>query len=197
MNPVASAIAAKLARLAWKMARCWAVADVRDVSVWVGRAKVKPVSQAEAIDAGYGGKSPCYRITQCPSDPLRMRHLKSGAEYAIADDLVTDYGSIPALASKLSPDWLKVQPTDARRAYALHDAIYRDGGVWMREGATGSFRFVRCTRATADLLMWQGLSSEPGMNNASARLIYRAVRLGAGFAWRRHAKRRALLLARE
>lgn len=196
MNPIVLAIIAKLGKLAWKHARIWAVADLKDVARWAGRFREIPATMEETLAAGFSGGRPCFRLTIDAHDPLRMIHLKSGFEYAVATDLITDFGSIPRAATIAAPEWLQLKPTDAKRSFALHDSAYRDGGVWFRENAGAEWKFIRIQRAVADMLMWQGMSGED-MNNISARAIYRAVRIGAGWSWRCHANRRANRLARK
>ena len=65
--------------------------------------------------------------------------------------------------------------------------MYDAGGVWVRDPAIpkSDWVFVPTERVFGDILLLWGLSAE-GANNATMQAVYRAVRVGAGAAWKNH-----------
>jgi hypothetical protein len=86
-------------------------------------------------------------------------------------------------------EMLDLDPAAFKKTYHLHDSVYDEGGVWVRDPAIpkSDWVFVECERVFGDILMLWGLSAE-GANNATLQAVYRAVRVAAGKAWENHGK---------
>ena len=175
-----AALAAELAALAKKYAskqfRKWASADAKDRGEFRGRGSYRKLPEKDM-----------YRMTLDPDDPLRLFGYETGHEYRAPFSLDCDFGSIPESVRPVSADGLlKLGPLDFWRSYGLHDAGYRDGGLFIRDPAGSlEWTFVALDRVHVDVVLLWGLTAE-GANNATLQAVYRAVRLGAGIPWRRH-----------
>lgn len=112
-------------------------------------------------------------------------HEPDGPEWVMAGTgFVTDFGSIPRIL------WVfpSFHPNGRfRRAYVIHDKLYRDPVILTRspEGVAG----VRiCHRDEADAILLEAVDVL-GANWLARRVIYRGVRLGGWHAWSKHRKR--------
>ena len=175
------AIAAKILKDA---AVRYANGDEPDAGEWRGKYKVTNIGVAE----GRLGNVAIYRCEIDASDPLRLFHRKSRLEFSFVQPVFhTDLGSIPVLAQDIKQ--LRLKPDAFPRSYVLHDAIYANAAVKVRDPAKAApWTTMKAKRADADVLLYVGLSCE-GATRAEASAIYRAVQAFGGFAWRRHRKR--------
>lgn len=174
------AIAAKLLKDA---AVRFANGDEPDEGEWRGKFKLVKIGVAE-------GKFDSVSIYRCEidaDDPLRLFHRKSRLEFSFAQPVFhTDLGSIPWFVQGIKQ--LRLKPDAFPRSYLLHDAIYSKSSMRVRDPAKDAPWIVMPSkRSDADVLLHVGLSCE-GATRAEAAAIYRAVRAGAGFAWRKHRK---------
>ena len=180
-SALASIVAAFLAREAKNVVSGWAKRDARDHGEWRGKALKVPLGNG------------MYRIVSDPDDPLRFYSYRTKLEYRTVLDLECDLGSIPPFLRGVGGELLALEPEDFWRSYWLHDGLYKEAGIWVRDPANPKsiWIFVPAVRVHADVLMFWGISAE-GANNATLQAVYRAVRAGAHIAWRNHRRERPL-----
>ena len=187
MTPFLSALVSFLARKAAAYAQELAMTSTRSRGTFAGTAIEIPVEPAEAIRAGYGPKTPCVFVMPTDLDPLRFVH-ESGTQYLISSG-VSDGGSTPPILRGPCKEWADLQPFGKlKRAFFFHDGLYRDAGCFVRKDDASEWEWMRVTREMADLLFFQAMTACDG-HNLETWGIYRAVALGAGFAWDSHRSR--------
>jgi hypothetical protein len=107
--------------------------------------------------------------------PLRYQSPRLGATVVIPAEFVTDLASVP----RLPLTWF-VAGGRAPRASVLHDYPYQ-ARHWLLEGGG----IVEVDRETADGVFWEAMLADPigGTGPVIARLMWAAVRVGAGVRW--------------
>lgn len=165
----------------------WSREDARDRGEWRGKARYRKLDEREKATAGYAADAEMYRVTLDESDPLRLFSYETGHEYRPAMAFDCDFGSIPEPFQKVTLDGIvNFDPLAFKRSYGTHDSGYQSGGLWVRDAnESPNWTFVKMPRVHVDVVLLWGLSSEDA-DNATLQMVYRAVRAGAGFAWRRH-----------
>jgi len=100
---------------------------------------------------------------------------------------ITDFASVPRLFWRLIPPWGKYS-----RASVIHDYLYKTGNlveaIAGEEVTTGK---KPDARKDADLV-FLALMRNLGVSSWQSYLIYRAVRIGGGRAWKRYRKKENL-----
>jgi hypothetical protein len=174
---LAGFVASFLAEEAIKFAGAWAKKNASDLGEWRGK----------AIKIPQGGG--LYRIVCDPEDPLRFYSYRTKLEYRTKMDFICDLGSIPPMLRGVGGELLALEPEDFWKSYWLHDGLYEEAGVWVRDPSNPDsiWVFVDSKRVHADILLYWCLSAE-GANNATLKAVYEAVRVGAGIPWRNHRK---------
>ena len=188
MSIEAAALAA-LGKYVAGLGKKWANADARDLGEWRGSASFKKVGDASNKFLGIPvGRTVFHDVCLPPDDPLRLYSYVTKHEYRGKLILkASDLGSIHPIFRHIGGDTLDLDPQAFPKSYHLHDSVFDDGGVWVRdpEQAKSDWVFVETERVFADILLLWGLSAE-GANNATMQAVYRAVRVGAGAAWKNH-----------
>lgn len=187
---VGALLAKAIARYAKEKIVKWAREDARDRGEWRGRATWRKLSAAEKAAAGHDPNANMYRVKLDRIDPMRLYCPETGHEYRTDMEFDCDFGSIPEPFQEVSFDGsLKLDPLDFKASYGTHDNGYDKGGLWVRDpDRPGSdWVFVSMPRVQIDVVLLWGLSAEDA-NNATLQAVYRAVRAGGGFAWRKHRK---------
>ena len=190
VETVAAMLAKAVAKYAKQKLEKWAREDARDRGEWRGLATWRKLSVAENAAAGHDPKAEMYRVRLDREDPLRLFSRETGHEYRTDFEFDCDFGSIPEPFQEVSFDGaLKLDPLDFKASYGAHDNGYGKGGLWVRDpdrpGA--DWVFVAMPRVQIDVVLLWGLSAEDA-NNATLQAVYRAVRAGGGFVWRKHRK---------
>ncbi len=200
MSAIAAKLAKRLASIALDYARNWAMKEARVRGEFRGKFGLEIDAAPEvALQAGYRAGTPCKFVVNSPLDPLHFAH-ESGYDYMFDTPLVTDGGSTPKLARKACKDWADLEPFGKFRwAFYMHDAGYRDAGLWVRlpkevgvahgfeimPGGKTDWVWFPMSRAMVDTILFQSMPSLGGANG-EVNAIFRAVRLGGGKAWKRH-----------
>lgn len=186
-----SSVSAILAKVALKLIREWAHKSARKRGEWRGAwAQESAVDPVAAAQAGYRG-SDCRLVVNSTDDPRRWGH-ESGAEYMADTPLVTDGGSIPALAAEHCAKWADFDPFGRfKDAFYFHDSAYRDAGCWVRLSPSNEWDWMPLTRAQADTLLFQQMPSTGG-RQGEVNAIFRALRLFGGRAWKAHRRRKTV-----
>lgn len=170
----------------------WAHADAKDLGEWRGSASFTKVGEEKVKFFGIPvGRTVFHDVDLPPDDPLRLYSFVTRHEYRGSLHLkASDLGSIPPIAQPIGGQLLDLNPVAFKKSYHLHDSVYADGGVCVRDPAIqkSDWVFVECERVFGDILLLWGLSAE-GANNATMQAVYRAVRAGAGTAWENHRER--------
>lgn len=184
----AKSVAAILAKVAWKLVRAWAHKSARKRGEWRGEwAQESAVDPVAAAQAGYRTR-PCRLVVNSTDDPRRWVH-ESGTEYMADTPLVTDGGSVPAIAVEHCAKWADLQPFGKfKDAFFFHDAAYRDAGCWVRLSPAGEWDWMPLSRAQADTLLFQQMPSTGG-RQGEVNAVFRALRLFGGPAWKAHRRR--------
>lgn len=92
----------------------------------------------------------------------------------IPKGFITDFASVPWPASMLFP-----KDGDHNQAAVLHDWLYSMLGILPDR----TYIRIDCDKIFLEAMVVLGV------NKFKRRVMYRAVRLGGGFGWRKHAKR--------
>jgi hypothetical protein len=190
MSVEAVALAA-LGKYVAGLGKKWAKANARDLGEWRGSAAFTKVSdQVVRLFGLTVGRTSFYNVSLPPDDPLRLYSFVTKHEYRgrlILNE--SDLGSIHPILRPIGGEMLDLDPAAFKKTYHLHDSVYDEGGVWVRDPAIpkSDWVFVECERVFGDILMLWGLSAE-GANNATLQAVYRAVRVAAGKAWENHGK---------
>lgn len=101
--------------------------------------------------------------------PYNRYSQRLGRWIAVPQGTETDLASVPRLLLAVVDD-----DGPHARAAVIHDYIYRNPGL-----------FPRISRKQADQIM-DDLMAEDGVGRFKRWIIYRAVRLGGGRAWRKY-----------
>lgn len=164
----------------------WAHADAKDLGEWRGSASFTKVGEETVKFLGLpAGRTSYFDISLPPADPLRLYSYVTKHEYRGALALkASDLGSIHPLLRPIGGELLDLDPVAFKKSYHLHDSVYGEGGVWVRDPAIpgSDWVFVGCERVFGDILLMWGLTAE-GANNATLQAVYRAVRAGAWIPW--------------
>lgn len=170
----------------------WGKADARDMAQWRGSATFTQVDSEKCKILGIPyAETGFYDVELSESDPLRLYSNTTKHEYRTRMVLRhSDLGSIPPAFRKVGGEYLNFDPAAFKKTYGLHDGVYLDGGVWVRDPANpkSDWVFVECERVFSDILLLWGLSAE-GANNVTLQAVYRSVRIGADKAWENHRNR--------
>ena len=179
----------EIAKYAKREIEKWAREDSRDRGEWRGKARYRKLDEREKSVAGYSAGDEMYRVALDESDPLRLFSYETGHEYRPAMSFDCDFGSIPEPFQEVTLDGIvNLDPLAFRRSYCTHDSGYQSGGLWVRDPKESpEWTFVKMPRVHVDVVLLWGLSAEDA-DNATLQMVYRAVRAGAGFAWRKHRK---------
>lgn len=147
--------------------------------------KIKPHVHGEWLGSlEYDKDGPLYLVRQPAKEPLRLYIPELGYEYAYRGGFESDGGSIPVAFRAIKK--LRLRPDEFLRSYFLHDYAYANAAVYVRPlGTADVWSRMPLDRAMADCLLYVGLTAEDA-TLAEARAIYRAVRIGGSFAWRKH-----------
>ena len=187
MSAFVSALIPILAKKAQEYAEDWAKKDARSRGTFCGSCAEYPVDSVAAVQAGYSANTKCVFLFPDLSDPLRLVH-ESGVQYLVGS-CVSDGGSTPPPLREPCKEWIDLEPFGKlKRAFFLHDCIYRDGGVFVRRSDDEDWQWMKCTKKMADLIFFQAMTA-CGANNIECRAIYAAVLVGAGIAWKNHRNR--------
>ena len=167
----------------------WAREDACDRGEWRGKAHFHKLDARELDAAGYDASAEMYRVRLDDGDPLRFYSYETKHEYRPALAFDCDFGSIPEPFQEITLDGvLNLDPLAYKMSYGTHDSGYACGGLWVRDPADShEWVFVKMPRVHVDVVLLWGLSAE-GADNATLQMVYRAVRAGAGFAWKEHRK---------
>ena len=180
---------AALGKYAAGLGKKWAHADAKDLGEWRGSASFTKIGEEKAKFFGIPvGRTVFHDVDLPPADPLRLYSFVTKHEYRGMLNLkASDLGSIHPLLRPIGGELLDLDPVSFKKTYHLHDSVYDEGGVWVRDPANpkSDWVFVECERVFGDILLLWGLSAE-GANNATLQAVYRAVRAGAGMAWENH-----------
>lgn len=191
MSIEAVALAA-LGKCAADLGKKWAKADAKDLGEWRGSASFVKVSEERAGFFGLPvGRTSYYNVSLPPDDPLRLYSYVTKHEYRGQLTLnATDLGSIHPLLRPIGGELLDLDPVSFKKSYYLHDSVYDEGGIWVRDPANpkSDWVFVETERVFADILLLWGLSAE-GANNLTMRAVYDFVRKFAGIPWNNHRRR--------
>lgn len=186
---IEAAVLGALGKYAADLGRKWAKADAKDLGEWRGSASFTKVGEEKARFFGLPvGRTVFHDVSLPPADPLRLYSFITKHEYRGMLNLkASDLGSIPPILRPIGGELLDLDPVAFKKSYHLHDSVYEEGGVWVRDPAIpeSDWVFVPCERVFADILLLWGLSAE-GANNATLQAVYRAVRAGAGIPWKNH-----------
>jgi hypothetical protein len=124
-----------------------------------------------------------WRVRTDPADPCRLFVAETGLEYRWDGEFWSDGGSIPKAFQ--GAKHLRLRPDSFPRSYFLHDDVYANWRVFVREDGTKEWRRVPVTRLEADTLLYVGLVAECA-TALEARVIFRAVRMFGHHAWNAH-----------
>lgn len=167
----------------------WAHADAKDLGEWRGSASFTKVGEEKVKFFGIPvGRTVFHDVSLPPADPLRLYSYVTKHEYRGMLNLkASDLGSIHPILRPIGGELLDLDPVAFKKSYHLHDSVYEEGGVWVRDPANpkSDWVFVECERVFGDILLLWGLSAEAA-NNATMQAVYRAVRAAAGKAWENH-----------
>ena len=186
---IEAAVIGALGKYAADLGKKWAKADAKDLGEWLGSASFTKIGEEAVKFLGLpAGRTSYFDISLPPADPLRLYSHITKHEYRGALTLkASDLGSIHPLLRPIGGELLDLDPVAFKKTYHLHDSVYDEGGVWVRDPAIpkSDWVFVECERVFGDILLLWGLSAE-GANNATMRTVYAGVREFAGIPWKNH-----------
>ena len=189
MNQIIIAVLAILRRKAVKWAKETAMSSATPRGEWIGKYQIMtPVSGLAGLQAGFSASTKCCLVVNDPDDPRRWRHFESGYEYMAETPIVTDGGSTPKWLRKPCKEWADLEPFGKFvDDFILHDAGYKERGVWMRTSADAEWLWLPLTRGQIDALFRDTMRTNGRKGEIFA--IWRAVRRFGGAAWKNHRRR--------
>jgi len=191
MTGFEAAALSMIARQAKKYTEKWAKADAKDLGEWRGSAAyLKTSTRRERLLGLPVGSTDYYDVTLSLQDPQRFYSYVTKHEYRTAPILTCDLGSIHPVLRPFGGALLDLDPSDYKKSYHMHDGVYDEGGVWVRDPANpkSEWVFVPCERVFGDILLMWGMTAE-GANNATLQAVYRTVRAAASTPWKKHRER--------